>query len=215
MGKFIESHKNFWKNKQFIVSFLLGMAFLVASLIVNYYAGIYATKEASNYVTDILLDNLPVYNMSLVFIQGSSLFFLFIVVVLFLKPKRLPFVIKASALFVIIRSIFVIMTHIGPFPGQIPFTYSRLLEKITFGGDLFFSGHTGLPFLMALIFWQNKKLRYTFLIISAVFAVSVILGHLHYSIDVFAAFFITYTIFVISRKYFKRDYSLLLEEDSR
>ena len=79
------------------------------------------------------------------------------------------------------------------------------------GNDLFFSGHTGLPFLLALIFWENKKLRFLFLGFSVLFAVVVLLGHLHYSIDVFAAYFITYTIFHICKFLFKKDWQLFLQ----
>jgi membrane-associated phospholipid phosphatase len=214
MSKILNKHKDFWSNRQFFLSMFVGLALLILSLILNYYAGNYATQEASNSVTDIILNNIPVYNVSFIFIYGVSLFFLFLVLILLNKPKRLPFVLKASSIFVIVRSFFIMMTHIGPFPQQISFTANRLLESITFGGDLFFSGHTGIPFLMALIFWQNKKLRYIFLTTSVIFAVSVLLGHLHYTIDVFAAYFITYTIFVIAKTYFKKDYGHLVGEDA-
>lgn len=214
MKRIIAKHKDFWSNRQFLLSLVIGFIFLAASLVFNYYAGNYATREASNSVTDIILDNIPVYNVTFILTEGITIFFFFLVMVLLNKPKRLPFVLKASALFVAIRSVFIMMTHIGPFPQQIDFTSSKILESITFGGDLFFSGHTGIPFLMALIFWQNKKLRYIFLASSVIFGISVLLGHLHYSIDVFAAFFITYTIFIIAKTYFKRDYTFLVEEDS-
>lgn len=65
--------------------------------------------------------------------------------------------------------------------------------------DLFFSAHTGLPFLLALEFWDNKILRYIFLLSSLGGATLVFLGHIHYSIDVLAAFFITYSVFQITK----------------
>jgi membrane-associated phospholipid phosphatase len=99
------------------------------------------------------------------------------------------------------------MTHLGPSPDHIA-TDLEGLRYVSSGADLFFSGHTGLPFLMSLLFWENKKLRYIFLFCSVAAAVAVILGHLHYTIDVFSAFFITYGVFHISQRIFKRDYSL-------
>jgi hypothetical protein len=114
------------------------------------------------------------------------------------------------ALFVVARSIFVMMTHLGPLPDQTYIEPNSFLEKITFAGDLFFSGHTGLPFLFALMFWDNKYFRYIFLVASFVGGGAVLLGHLHYTIDVFAAFFITYGIFHIARWLFAKDYSLFL-----
>jgi len=67
-----------------------------------------------------------------------------------------------------------------------------------------------LPFLMALVFWDNKYLKFFCLFSSVFFAVIVLLGHIHYSIDVLGAFFITYTIFHISEKLFKKDRQIFL-----
>ena len=73
------------------------------------------------------------------------------------------------------------------------------------GGDYFFSGHTGLPFLLTLLFWDNVFLRVLFFVSSIFFGVVVLLGHLHYSIDVLSAFFITYTIYHLSEAFFPKD----------
>jgi hypothetical protein len=40
-----------------------------------------------------------------------------------------------------------------------------------------------------------------------------LLAHLHYSIDVFAAFFITYSIYHIGIKLFKKDFDFFTLED--
>jgi membrane-associated phospholipid phosphatase len=40
-------------------------------------------------------------------------------------------------------------------------------------------------------------------------SVAEIFGHLHYSIDVFSAFFIAYGVFEIAKKIFKKEYLLL------
>jgi membrane-associated phospholipid phosphatase len=77
-----------------------------------------------------------------------------------------------------------------------------------FGGDLFFSGHTGLPFLIALIYWDHKTYRIIFITLAAIFGSVALMGHLHYSIDVFAAFFITYAIYHIAMQIFKKDKDL-------
>jgi membrane-associated phospholipid phosphatase len=39
-------------------------------------------------------------------------------------------------------------------------------------------------------------------------SVAVIVGHLHYSIDVFSAYFIAFGIFEIAKKIFKKEYGL-------
>ncbi|MCL5009147.1 MAG: hypothetical protein M1400_02270, partial [Patescibacteria group bacterium] len=54
----------------------------------------------------------------------------------------------------------------------------------------------------------DRLLRYVFLAASVVFGAAVLLGHLHYSIDVFSAFFITYGIYRIAVKIFPADSKL-------
>jgi membrane-associated phospholipid phosphatase len=128
------------------------------------------------------------------------------------QPRRIPFILKSVALFVIVRSAFIILTHLAPFPERVYLDPTDIFQTLTYGGDYFFSGHTGMPFLLALIYWQEKRVRYFCLIAAALFSTGVILGHLHYSIDVFAAFFITYGIFVMAQKFFPYAYNVFSEE---
>ncbi len=204
MKKKISEYKNLFIYKQFLSSLGVSIVFFIISIIINFYAGTYATENASNSVTDIILSNIRVYDVDNFFIYGSFIFALFSTFICLYKPERIPFIIKSVALFIIVRSIFITLTHLGPFPSQLVID-SNLLNKTSFGADLFFSGHTGMPFLLALIFWHDKQIRYIFLVFSLMFATVVLLGHLHYSIDVLAAFFITYTIFHIALYLFKKD----------
>lgn len=210
MNSIFEKHKSYWSQKSFLFSALLAFLFLALSLSINYAAGNYATKVASNGVTDIILDNVPVMDMDGIYIYGSLLFGLFMAILLIKEPKQIPFIIKSAALFYLIRAIFLSLTHIGPILQQAPPIPGALYRNLVFGADYFFSGHTGLPFLMALSFWSNKYLRNIFLATSFIFGASALLGHYHYSIDVFAAFFITYSIFHIAKWLFAKDYKLFL-----
>ena len=205
MEKLIKEYKFCLKDKKFLLASFVSVLFLAISLFVNFYAGVYATESASNPVTDIILNNIPIYHLDDVFIIGSWIFVIFIFVLCFTEPKRLPFTVKTIALFVLIRAIFITLTHLGPFPNTILANPSGLISYFVFGGDLFFSGHTGLPFLLSLVFWEQIWLRFTFIALSIIFAIVVLLAHLHYSIDVLAAFFITYTIFKIALIFFKKD----------
>ena len=208
MEAIFQKHKEYFRQMDFIWSVLSGFLFLALSLVINYTAGVYADKRASNAVTDIVLNNIPVFNVGWIFIYGSFALFTGIAVLMLSEPRWLPFTIKSIALFTVIRSFFITLTHLAPFPSQVLVASNFFLDKLTFGGDLFFSGHTGVPFLMALIFWNFRRLRVAFIITSLIFGASVLLGHLHYSIDVFAAYFITYAIFHICRTTFSKDYKL-------
>lgn len=162
---------------------------------------------------DIILDNIPVFNVDFIVNEVALMFICFVVLILILDPKRIPFALKSAAVFVIIRSLFVTLTHIGPSAIHSHIGRHDIMSSFNLGKDLFFSGHTGMPFLMALIFWDSAWVRYVCLGASAVFGVAVLLGHLHYSIDVFAAFFITYSIFEISKKFFSSDYEASLSSE--
>lgn len=199
-----QKYQNCFTNRGFVMSTIGGVLLLSMSLIINYHAGIYATINQSNYVTDVILSNIRVYDVGHIFTYGAVLFWLFIIFLFLKEPKRIPFILKSIALFVIIRAVFISLTHLGPFPTQLPLE-SDIIAKFSFGGDLFFSGHTGLPFLMALIFWENKILRVLFFVSAVFFGIVVLMAHLHYSIDVLSAFFITYSIFKIAQKIFKKD----------
>ena len=205
--EYYNHYKLHFSNKSFLHALLVAALLFSASLILNYLASTYATKEASGSVTDIILSNTSVHNVDEIFVYGTYALFFLILYLIFSKLNTLPFVIEAIALFFIIRSIFMSLTHIGPFPTQMSIN-SDLLSKINFGGDLFFSGHTGLPFLMALIFWHVPRVRYLFLCFSAALGAVVLMGHLHYTIDVVSAFFITYGIFHIARFLFRSEHEL-------
>ncbi|MBU0612229.1 sphingomyelin synthase family protein [Patescibacteria group bacterium] len=210
MKKLVKNYKDYTSNKKLILSSIISFAFLFSSLVINFRAGIYATEKASSPVTDIILSNIPVFNVAGIFTYGALVFWIFIALLCLYSPKKIPFTLKSIALFIIIRAVFISLTHIGPFPTQAIIESESLISKFTFGGDLFFSGHTGLPFLMALVFWNEKKLRYFLIVSSFVFGAVVLMTHLHYSIDVLSAFFITYTIFHIATFLFKKDQEMFL-----
>lgn len=196
------------KDPEFQLSAILAITAFLASTFINYVAGTYATEMMSNSVTDIVLSNTRAFDVDGIFIYGSLVLILFIAGLLLTHPKRIPFTLYSLTLFILIRSLFISLTHLGPFPSQLPLDLGRVASKFIFGGDLFFSGHTGIPFLMALVFWKERPLRYLFIIWSVGFGVVALLGHLHYSIDVLSAFFITYTIFHIAEVVFKKERAL-------
>lgn len=210
MKKIIAKHKFYWSQKSFIISVLVGSLFFIISITINYYANIYATLKSSNAVTDILLSVLPVVDTNIVFFEGSLLFVAFIIVLMAREPKAIPFILKSAALFVVIRSFFVTLTHLGPFPARAVMDNYNIISSFTSSADLFFSGHTGLPFMFALIFWRRLILRYIFLGSSIIAGVSVLLAHYHYTIDVASAFFITFGIYHLAQWLFKKDYNLLM-----
>jgi hypothetical protein len=196
-----------FKEKNFTISYILSLVFLVIGSYIGYYATLYATERMSSPVTDIILSNIRAYDVGSIFLYGPIVFWTFIVALLVLHPNKVPLTLKSIALFIVVRAIFVSMTHIGAFWTNTPVDPTSVISSFfsIYGGDLFFSGHTGLPFLFALIFWDSKPWRYSMILCSIFFGAIVLLGHFHYTIDVFSAFFITYGIYNIAIRIFVKD----------
>jgi hypothetical protein len=197
----------------YISSALLSSSTFIIALVINTYAVNFASREASNPVTDIILSNTDAWDVTGIYVYGLVALTLCILALCIARPKQLPFIAYSLALFVVTRAAFVSLTHFGPFDPSLGSDFSAGMQKVFFGKDYFFSGHTGVPFLMALIYWRHTLLRWSFLALSVFFATVVLLGHLHYSIDVFAAFFITYTIYHIALYLFPDARALFLEDD--
>jgi hypothetical protein len=183
---------------------LLSLIFLGIAIFLDYLAGEYIETAKVSTVSDLILDNIPVINLSWIFIYGYTLViavgFLY---ALFFKIKDLHIVISQFSLLVLIRSFFITLTHLEAPVNAIIVHTPKFFNLLFFQNDLFFSGHTAIPFLGFLLF-RKEKIGIFFLIMTFILASTVLLMHVHYSIDVFAAFFITYGSYKIGKLIFKR-----------
>lgn len=213
------TYKDLFFSRERLYSLAGGLGLLIVSFIVEHFAVLYALSYASRpttvYVGDLLLDNLPVVNLNLIIVEGALWAIVLSTLLVLWNPRKILFALKVVALTIAIRAFFMSLTHIGIYPGQINpghGLYGSLYTYLDLQTGYFFSGHTAFPFLMVLFFWEKRVWRYTYLALTVVFAASVLLARVHYSIDVFAAPFIAYGIFEISRKLFPQDYRLLRAE---
>jgi hypothetical protein len=207
--------KDLFSGKK-LTSLLGALALLGASYVAEHFANVYAfdysQRPTSNYVGDLVLDNIPVVDLSFIIIEVALIAIVLGTLFVLSRPRYLLFTLKAIALFIIIRAIFISLTHVGIHPENIApglGLFDSIYTYLNFQTGLFFSGHTGLPFLVAFIFWNNRRVRNTLIALSFIFAVAVLLAHIHYSIDVLAAPFMAYGIFKIAQHLFPRDYELI------
>lgn len=116
------------------------------------------------------------------------------------NPERLMFALQVYVLFVVVRMAAMYLVPVNP-PQQMirlddPFVQffgtGKVLTK-----DLFFSGHTATLFLLFLVV-KNKTLKTIFLIFTIIVGASLLLQHVHYTIDVFAAPFFTYACYKLA-----------------
>lgn len=211
MNEFFRRHREHWTQSESRSATIFSVLVFIASMVVSYYAEIFATNRASNPVDDLILNRIPAFDLEWIYLYGAVGFLAFCAVLIIMNPKTIPFTLHSLTLFFFIRAFFITLTHLGH-PLPVAVDLATLTSRVVFGGGLFFSGHVGAPFLMALVFWKQKTLRYIFLAASILLGIIALLGHYHYTIDVVSAFFITYTIFHISKTIFKRDYELFNED---
>lgn len=205
----------FWTSER-RHSLYLSFILIILALVIQVAAGHYSSTVArfAPPESDLFLSNLPVIDFGFILVGGIIFFLMFSFFLLSTRPRYVLFGMKAVALVVICRAFFMNLTREGIYPGAfVPSNGNYgfgLYHLLTYQGNLFFSGHTAFPFLFALIFWNERFWRRFFLVATVVFGTVVLLAHVHYSIDVFAAPFIVYGVFRITEKLFPRDYAVLV-----
>ena len=125
------------------------------------------------------------------------------IVTLIKNPKQLIFAIQLYTLMVTVRIVAMYLLPLEP-PAKIIVLNDPFIEFLgtgqTLTKDLFFSGHTATLFVLFLVS-EKKIIKIVFLISTIVVAISVLLQHVHYTIDVFAAVFITYACYKLLLKF--------------
>lgn len=118
------------------------------------------------------------------------------------ESARIPFWLWAYGLIIAVRAAFTTLTPLGV-PAEAPsfehYSLRGALDYFDFRHTFFFSGHTAFPFLGFLLA-RRPWVRRACLGFSLALGASVLLSRLHYSIDVFAAFFITAAVARLARR---------------
>jgi hypothetical protein len=115
------------------------------------------------------------------------------------KPEKLLLAFQAYTAVVLVR---IIAMYLVPFeaPEKLIVLKDPFVEMFGSGEsltkDLFFSGHTATLFLLFLIV-ESKKLKFVFLSSAVIVGITIVLQHVHYVIDVFAAPFFTYVCYKV------------------
>ena len=186
-------------SRRIVISIIL----LVIAITAYGIAGDYLSDH-TNYVIahDLILDNFGPYNLAIIFI------WLFLIIIftgflypLIFKPHDLPRVLNMFSFLLLVRSGFILFTHLQVPLDAVIIKFPGIFQGLNFSNDLFFSGHVAIPFLGFLIFKENRALRYFMLASSIILGITVLLMHVHYSIDVLSAFFITYGVYKIGEKF--------------
>ncbi len=169
------------------------------------YAGFYVDRVPdATASSDLILDRYGPYDWGFVFVWGMIIVvYVYFLYPLIFRPKDFYFYVNIVSLLTLTRAFFTVLTHLKGAPDLIHVTYPAFVTNLSFTNDLFFSGHTAFPFLGFLLF-KNPIIKYFMLVASLVLGSVALLTHQHYSIDVFAAFFIAYGVYIMSLKIFTK-----------
>lgn len=195
-----------WKAELYQHKFLilLSLFFVIIAAGLDFLAGNYVTEVGVAVSPDIILDHIGPYNLQIFFGWGYLIvMFLFFFFPLLFKIRMFHKVLSQFSLIVILRSFFISLTHLKTPLTAIAPKFPAIFQPFVFENDLFFSGHVATTFLGFLVF-KEFKIKYFFLIASFFLGAVTLLMHRHYSIDVFAAFFITYCSYKMGEYFFRK-----------
>ena len=182
--------KQNWFKKQMVFTFILLAIILFA--LTRFL--LFVEKREGVIINDPLLAHFNPINLTWIIFSIIYVGVIAGLIYLTQHPVRLLFAVQTYILMAIIRMIAMYLLPFDYPPTMIelndPFVQifgtGQLLKK-----DLFFSGHTATLFVLFLV-TELKWLKKLFLLMTIIIAISVLLQHVHYAIDVFIAPFVTY-----------------------
>jgi len=153
-------------------------------------------------LSDLILDNLPVIDVSLLYDLFCLVIFATVGIYIIHRQeyRRIPYILLLCGIFFILRGIFIVLT---PFGNPPEFNGSDHLfngfSKFELG--VYPSGHVGNSFLLLLLV-ADKGYRKIMSAWLAVIVISLFLAHGHYSIDMLSGFLFAYAIKAYGDKHF-------------
>jgi hypothetical protein len=190
------------KSKYFYIALLtavVGGALNIASQ--TYLHNYMSEGKTLPMLSDLILDNLPVIDLSLIY--DIFCLVIFAIVAIYIVHKndynRFPYILLLCGIFFIIRGIFIVLTPFGnppAFNGSAPLFNG--FSKYELG--VYPSGHVGNSFLLLLLV-NDKVYRYILSFCLAIIVFSLFLAHGHYSIDILSGLFFAYAIKAFGDKY--------------
>jgi hypothetical protein len=182
-----------------LIYFVIGAGLNIASQ--TYLHNYLSEGKTLPMLSDLILDNLPVLNVALYY-DIFALLPLIVVLIYVVHKKdynRIPFIIMMSALFYIVRGIFIVLTPFGNppmFSGSDPLFNG--FSKYDLG--VYPSGHAGNVFLMFLLV-KDRVYKWIILTCLVIVIITLFLAHGHYSIDIFSGLFFAYAIRAFGEKH--------------
>jgi len=202
-------------NRARLIELALAAAGLSGAIALNSWMGGVADRLGQRCAPspDLLLSFLPRVDLRVLFVWGFAAFLVWAIAAGLLREgRRIAHIMWLYTLLIGLRSVFIVLTPMRSPVGALWVGGDPLFDAIgrhlTFHNDLFFSSHTACPYLGYLAY-RDAWVRRVFLALSIVLAATVLLTRLHYSIDVFSAYFITYALYRFERRKLRAPYRRL------
>jgi len=193
-----------WQNKSFRNKTYVALVLvaIILLLLPSFFA--FIEKREGMVLQDFVLERLPAIDVSI----PTFIIIWSVVLLVFYRIYQNPSIFLVVAygfiLMCIARILTISLLPLNPPPGLI--TLKDPIANIAYGGngifitkDLFYSGHTGNMFLFFLCL-KAKWDKIIALAASFMVGFLVMVQHIHYSVDVIAAFIFTYFIYLGAKK---------------
>ena len=152
-------------------------------------------------LSDLILDNVPVLDVSLAYDLFCIVIFVtvFVYIVHRRAYNRLPYILLLCGIFYILRSIFIVLTPLGNpphFNGSDPFFNGFSRYEL----GVYPSGHVGNSFLLLLLV-RDRNYKTIMWVWLSIIIVALFLSHGHYSIDILSGFLFAYAVRAFGDRY--------------
>lgn len=185
--EFLSNAKN--RNEFFFSLILLAITLTGLARFVNF-----VENRSGSLLSDPIL---ALFNpIDLTWITFGLIYISLVVAILTLlkNPQQFLFALQLYTFMAIVRIISMFLLPLEP-PEKMLLLKDPFVEFFgsgqTLTRDLFFSGHTATLLILFLV-TEKKSIKIIFFVTTIVVAVCVLIQHVHYTIDVFAAVFFTY-----------------------
>ncbi|MDO8516276.1 MAG: hypothetical protein Q7S28_03435 [bacterium] len=186
-----DEERSRWRKTVWLRTFYIGIVLIVLDLVALVGGG-YVLETILRKVTpahglfDLVHRFLPVLDVRFLTHVGLLASIVMILIGCFYNPDRRPFIFLMVAYWVFVRTVCMIVTVLpipeGGLPEYLPITHFQSFWDYVFAGlntryVLFFSGHTGLPFLGWLLFRKTRVSVKSFAFPLALATVIWFIGH--------------------------------------
>ncbi len=188
-----------FRNKTFVA---LALVAIILLTLPTFFA--FIEKREGMVLQDFVLDTIPAMDVSVPTFVIIWSMVLLVFYRIYQNPRLFLVIAYGFILMCLCRVLTISILPLNPPPGLI--TLKDPIANIVYGGkgifitkDLFYSGHTGNMFLFFLCL-QAKWDKIFALTAAVLIGILVLVQHIHYTIDVIAAFIFTYFIYLLAKK---------------